>query len=478
MHERTTRAIARWLFVACCAAPTCLTMLGILLTWTPWYNNGIRHELEDQLALQTGLHVEIGDFERSDPTTWRLFDLKLTDSETKQPVASVRNACWVAESQNTVIRLSQPEVHVESLDQLVRLIHERFLCRPERTDVPVRFAADDVTLRGSVHSQTLRDVDAGLKTEGSQVIAWIECLPAGFRPDLDGLKIEVTRNRSASPPVTRWSIQTGELSLPVAVLADYFPILERLGDDATFHGMVTAERPDRSSSQSGVFELTGRFDQVDLGRLTEELPHRVTGRASIALDRCQFDGNGGVNVSGEIRAVEGWMSASLLPRLAEDLGCQLTAMTASDFSFDAFAVRFDLYASQLRVQGICRTQPGNEWLPAGVVVSAGGRPIVMSGPQSMPSTNLARLVAPPHSVQVPLSSQTGGLLWILQPPKHNLPGVRAPESGLPESGFPESGFPESGAADGTAIVSEADTEPAARIGRLQPLRGKPLIQPF
>ena len=465
MHERTTRAIARWLFVACCAAPTGLCMLGILVTWTPWYDNGVRHRLEDQLALQTGLHVEIGDFERSDPTTWRLHDLKLTDPETRQPVVSVRNACWVAESQHTVIRLSQPELYVESLEQLVGLIHERFLCRPERTDIPVRFAADDVTLRGSVHSQTLRDVDAGLRTEGSQVIAWIDCLPAGFRPDLDGLKIEVTRNRSASPPVTRWSIQTGELSLPVAVLADYFPILNRLGDDATFHGMLIAERPDRSAPESGLFELTGRFNEVDLGRLTEELPHRLTGRASIALDRCQFDGNGGVNVSGELRAAEGWMSASILPRLAEDLGCQLLAMTSSDFSFDALALRFDLYASQLRVQGLCRTQTGNEWMPAGVVVSAGGRPIVMSAEDEewLPATNLARLVAPPHSVQVPLSSQTSGLLSILKPPKRNLPSVRMLNTG---------------ASNGNEIVIDDNTEPAARIGRLQPLRGAPLAEPF
>lgn len=459
MHERTTRAIARWLFVVCCAMPTCLTMIVIVVTWTPWYDNRVRHALEDRLAMQTGLRVEIGRFERSDPTTWRLYDVLLFNAETEQSVATIRAVCWIAGSDITVIHLSQPEINVRSIGQLADLVHDRFLCRPERTSVPVRIAADDLTLKGTSGSQTLRDVDAHLETEHQRVWASIRCIPAGHRPDVDGLNIEISRDRTASPPLTRWSMQTGELSLPMSFLGDYFPFVNQLGDDAMFRGFVSADRPDRHMNRTAAFQLSGRFEDIDMGRLTAELPHRVTGRASVSLDRCQIDADGGVNVAGELRSREGWMSASLMPRLAEDLGCELKVMTDTDFNFDALALRFELYASQLRIEGLCRTQPGNEWLPAGVIVAVAGHPIVVSQDTWLPATNLARLIAPPHSVRIPISSQTSGLLSILKPPRNALPSMPT-DATSPES------------------TEEPPTEPAARIGRLQRLQGTPLVQPF
>jgi len=476
MHERTTRAIARWLFVACCALPTILTSIAIVITWTPWYESKVREQLQHDLALQTGLHVQIGRFERSNPQTWRLYDVRLADGETMQTVATVRSVCWVNESPTTVIRLSQPEVRVESLDLIANLLHDRFLCRPEQTQQGVRIAADDLTMRGSSVSQTIRDLDAHLTPQGPRVSISVRCVPAEDSLQVEGLNAQIIRDRSTSPPTTSWSLQTGQIALNVATLGDYLPSLRRFGEDATFTGLVSGHRQDGRSAGFGpppwAIDLTGRFDQVDLGRITEDLPHRVTGRATLSLSRCRLDRNaaeGGVNVSGELRSAAGWMSASLLPRLAEDLGCQLTAVTATDFSYDALAVRFDLYASQLRVEGICRTQPGQEWLDAGVVVSAAGRPVVVSSNQTLPATNLARLVASPHSVSIPLSSQTAGLLQILQPPRQTVPQMISPNGDSLDD-----------APAGLGSDDLPSSEPAARIGRLQPWSEQPhsIAQPF
>ncbi|TWT75184.1 hypothetical protein [Allorhodopirellula solitaria] len=462
MHERTTRAIARWLFVGCCAAPTALTMLAILVTWTPWYHARARRAIESQVALMTGLRVEIGDFERADPSTWRLSEVRLSDPETLQPVVSVRSLQWISQSENTVIRLSQPEIRVESLEQVAGLVHSRFICRPDQTRVPVRIAADDVTLRGSSTAQTIQDFDAWLETRDDVVWATVRCIPAGYRPDSDGVHLEVTRDRSTSPPTTSWSMQTGEVQLPLAVLSDYYPFLSRLGDEAMFDGSVSGTRQDGLTRPAWTLNLAGHFREIDLGQLTQSLPHRVTGKGTVSVDRCQLDQDWSVNVAGQLAAEEGWMSASLLPRLAEDLGCELTVNTDQDFGFDALALRFDLYAAQLRVEGVCRSLPGREWLPADVVVSAGGRPIVMSSGNWTDSLNLARLIAPSHSVWIPLSGQTSGLLSILRPPSHPLPQNGAGQR-----------------AQGADAVASEVSEPAARIGRLQPRRDEtsPISQP-
>jgi hypothetical protein len=447
MHERTTRAIARWLFVGCCAAPTTLTVLAILLTWTPWYHHRARRAIEAHVALLTGLRVEIGDFERSDPSTWRLADVRLADPETLRTITTVRHVTWISNRENTIIRLSQPEIHVQSLEQVAALVHNRFLCRPDQTRVPVHIVADDITLRSGATAQTLQSLHAALETRDDVVLGSIRCIPAGQLAASEEIHVNVSRDRSASPPTTTWSLQTGHWRLPLAVLTDYFPSLARLGPDATFDGTLTATRPDGVAYQAGWgVELAGNVRELDLASATQDLPHRVTGRGTVSIDRCQLTRDGSVNVAGQLIAAEGRMSASLLPRLAEDLGCTLTVAIGEDFSFDTLGVHFDLYAAQLRVAGVCRSVPGREWLPADVVVSAGGRPLVLSKGTWLPSMNLARLIAPMHSVSVPLSGQTSDLLWILRPPRHPLPGDVVP-TGAPE-----------------------DIEPAARLSRLQPWR--------
>ncbi len=466
MHERTTRAIARWLFVGCCAAPTALTMLAILVTWTPWYHRRACRAIESQVALMTGLHIEIGNFERADPSTWRLSGVRLSNPETRRPIASVRSVEWISQREKTVILLSQPEIYVESLEHVAELLHRRFLCRPEQTRLPVRIAADDVTLRSGSAAQTIQDLDAWLETRENVVLTTVRCIPAGHPPDSEGIHIEVIRDRSNSPPTTAWSVQSGAVKLPLAVLSDYYPSVNGLGVDATFDGSVSGTLQDGITDPTWSLNLAGHFHNIDLGQLTQNLPHRVTGKATVSVDRCQLGQDGSVNVAGQLVAHEGWMSASLLPRLAEDLGCTLLVATADNFSFDALAFRFDLYASQLRVEGICRNLTGKEWLPAGVVVSAGGRAIVKSSDTWSASLNLTRLFAPAHSAYALVSAQTSGLLSFLRPPSHPLP-LNGTAGGAP---------------DKERILfggQPGNDEPAARISRVQPRRDQtsPISQP-
>ena len=168
--------------------------------------------------------------------------------------------------------------------------------QPDQTRVPVRIAADDVTLRGSSTAQTIQDFDAWLETRENTVWATVRCIPAGHRQDSEGIQIEVTRDRGTSPPTTAWSLQTGEVHLPLAVLADYYPFLNRLGADATFDGSFAGTRQDGITDPAWSVNLAGHFRDIDLGQLTQNLPHQVRGRGMISIDRCQLDQDWSVNV--------------------------------------------------------------------------------------------------------------------------------------------------------------------------------------
>ncbi|MFG0266192.1 MAG: hypothetical protein ACF8AM_13755, partial [Rhodopirellula sp. JB055] len=235
MHERTMRAVARGLFVACCAVPTCVTVLIILVTWSPWYHRRCIRATEATLALQTGLDVRIGSLERISPTTWQLGDVQLRDNETKQSIGRIRIVSCEQEDDRTIVRLSQPEVRAESLDDVWRLVHDRFLCRPERTLHPIRLAADDLTIQSAQSQITVRDLDGRILPGEKEVSAVLYCMLAGERPDIEPMEIEIKRRRDEGQPRTSVALRTGELNAPLAWLAGYHPAFDKLGDEATFH---------------------------------------------------------------------------------------------------------------------------------------------------------------------------------------------------------------------------------------------------
>ena len=470
MHERTMRAMARWLFVACCAVPTAGTMLAILTTWTPWYHGRCLRAMEAGLALRTGLTIRIGDFERFTPTSWRLSEVAVSDPETDRLIGEVRKLWWVRDGDNTVIRMSQPELQASATDQLWDLIHQRFLCRPEQTKTPVRFAADDLTIHSGTGSRTLRDVDGYLRQSDQQVTAMFRCVPAEEPPAADGIVIEVVRDRDAPSPRTRWSLQTGDIRLPISLFSNRWPMLDHLGSEATFHGTVSARQVYAGRAGSWRIDLSGlRLESIQLATLTEHWPHRISGTAALTFYRCQLHPDGEVDIAGELRAKDGWMSAGMLPRLAGELGWQCDQSFQQDFAYDLFAARFDLFGSQLKIDGICSTEPGFEPLPAGTVVSSARQPVVRSHQRVMPATQLARIVAPPHSVSVPLSGQTAGLLAILRPPRGPLPGVGGAIAADTSRSI---GDGHSETLDRQPHESDGDpwnqTRPAARIGQLTP----------
>ena len=62
--------------------PTSLTFLCVLVTWTPWYHNRALRTIQAGLSRETGLIVEIEDFQRASPSTIHLHDVRVLEPET------------------------------------------------------------------------------------------------------------------------------------------------------------------------------------------------------------------------------------------------------------------------------------------------------------------------------------------------------------------------------------------------------------
>jgi hypothetical protein len=426
MHERTQRALARLAFVLCCALPTLLTVGTILITWTPWYHRSILRQLELQWSTYFGLDVSIADFQQVSPSRLLIYGLVMNEPETGLEVARVRTAKFVTHNDHVHMHLYQPELQAGQIPAFWRLFHNRFMCQPRRAGSLTRLVADDLTIHSENSAMTFRDIDLWLKPFAQSLDVTIKCLPAWSKKQ-EPIELKIVRDRTGSEPQTQWLLQTHETELPCAPLADFLPLLSRLGPNALFSGNVAWQWTEGQWQ----LDLQGaRFSRIDLSHLFETLPHRLTGVAEIRFDRGRYIPMERMDLHGTLLAHDGYIGDSLIHRAQQKLQMQTVTLSksGSNLPYDCLGLRFNMIQSQLQLSGICAGQPGYESLREGVVLCANGIPLVWTDSPLLPSTAIASMVAPEHSVEVPISMQTKGILNLLLPPSRPIPSRSIPNS--------------------------------------------------
>ncbi len=226
-------------------------------------------------------------------------------------MARVRELQWVSNGDEVRDSAAPTRAAIDrSFRSAWRLIHDRFLCRPEQTSLPLQIAANDLTIHSRTGALTLRDVDAWIRSAGAtrsrQRSSACRRSPLSDSP----ININVRRDRSGATPSTLWTLNTSGTPLPCSALAEYLTPMESLGTDAMFSGTL---RWHLQGKQWWVDLGGSRFEQVSLDRLFEQHAHRLSGTAKIHLERCRIEPhNRRSDVSGSIRAENGLIGRSLL----------------------------------------------------------------------------------------------------------------------------------------------------------------------
>ncbi|MEM9586762.1 MAG: hypothetical protein AAGA03_05740 [Planctomycetota bacterium] len=439
MHERTSRAIARLLFLFCCAVPTLLVVGMILLTWTPWYHGRVHRNLEQTLLTRTGLRIQFDSLYQGKPDVWQLTKVRLRDQETDREVGKIREVVRSEDGDEFVLMLRSPELQSSELSSVWKLFHDRYLCAPEQLSPKGnRIIASDLTVHGGLSSLTFTDVQARVQQTGKIVEASVHFRTANQSPSDPPIQVGVRRDRSQVPPLTRWTLQTGPTALPCSVLADYLPIMGRFGEEARYRGTLKWEQ-----TPSGYrVDLSGsRFTQIDLSRLMEGLPRRMTGqRVTLSLARCRLNQQGKCDsASGHFTALSGTMDRSLLASLSEHLRLtvlpglvppNLATQVQGEVAYDALSVHFAIAGETLTLTGNVsqlESYAGSGISPRAIVV-AGGMTVVGQPDQRLPTIRLAGAIAPAHSARVPLSRQTSPLLNFLPSPSRPPTRFAEPEA--------------------------------------------------
>ena len=424
MHERTQQAIARLLFVLCCAAPSCLTLGWITITKSVWYQSRATQRLEATIQNSLGLIVEFEKHLHPAPGRWILSNLTFRHPETLAKVGRVREVHWVSTPEESRMLMEQPEIEAEHLEMFWECIHDEILRRPKQLKHPVSVAANDLTIHSGNQSFTFSDLDASIvNSENASTLSAQLQLADGFNQP--PIMLEVLRDRrifqdhQSQALTTTFTLNTNGTTLPCSSLANFLPLFERIGHSASFSGYLQWQL----SLDQWQLNLRGaRFESIELDRLFESQSHRLSGTATVQLDRCFISPHKKQSeISGSLLAIQGLIGKNLLQQANEHLKIKLFQTQSwdqfsGDIPYDTLSIGFDINGTQMQLEGMCRNQAGYEGYPNGTAVILNGYPLAQTMNESIESLRLLTAIAPNHSVPVPLSQQTHWLTNLLIPP--------------------------------------------------------------
>ena len=393
MHERTQRAVARLLFVFCCAVPTTLTLLIVLVTWTPWYQDRQLSKLEYELNRETGLVFDIGRLRAASPIQFDLRDVSIHHPETGRLIARIRLVEFIKSDQHIGMVLHQPVIESAEVGWAWSRLHQHLIASPVDSMLPITIAAMDCSIRGDLRSLPLPNVTTTISRDGRDtrmaIVAETSIDAGGPR-----IRLDLLRKRSGGTPHSEVTFSTQGTSLPCAVFAEHAPWVRQLGPAAHFSGTIACQQIDDRWS----FDLgTSKLSQLDLSYLTSDLKHPIHGEGDLQLRRCLIRPNEMVQITGRLRAANARLRMPMLVELRDRLSMKIDEPFVSQFAsrIDCrhIAVDFQINDESLKLTGVCtEIRPG---VGHDVAIFAHGRPIAWTSGVTINSDSLTEVLGPP-----------------------------------------------------------------------------------
>jgi hypothetical protein len=280
----------------------------------------------------------------------------------------------------------------------------------------VSLASLKLVSRGQEQSLTLADVRLQLLSTATSARGAIEFRVAGQTGEPARLGVE--RNRATHPVATRWSINTGGAPLPCSALIPCLPQLQKLGDDCTFHGYVTAECRDDAWQAAAA----GRFQAMNLATLVEQ--HPLSGTADVDINQAVWRDGRLVAAAGRLRAERGSIGQTAWQAAASALQVQLDQRL--DYEADyllryrELAFGFELSERSLRIAGQCQSPA-----PDTILTDDHGPLVLGSNAAPLEPVALVHFLVPESTSQVPAVSEVRQIMhWMPLPAGQTLDATR------------------------------------------------------
>lgn len=418
MTDAAKRFYCRAGFTLLCALPTLLMLGWIIVRGSPLYAGRQERAWRQALSQSLGLTAQVEEILEPRPGHYVLKQVTLRDPDASSdslPLAKAKRVEVAHGPTGLVILASEAEVPSGELPRLWAILHERLIRGPELAENSVHLNVSSVTLTApaSTPERALTLADLRLQLLSSQVGARgsLEFRLAGEAGE--PVRLSVARNRERQPVATDWSLHSGATPLPCSALATCLPALAVLGNEATFHGVVTLQTHDTTWDA----RLSGDFQKVNLDALVTDLfpQHQLSGKAAIVVSDARWQAGKLASIAGSVHSEGGSVSQSLLESARTVLG--MVPMTTSERPtplrrYHELAFGFALDGNELRFAGLCHGRT-----PETILADRDAPLLLASAQQVLPPLALVEALVPEASSHLPARAEAVQLAHFIPLPE-------------------------------------------------------------
>lgn len=352
MHEATQRALCRTAFVVAGALPVFVSLAFVLIQFFPAYQGWRARHWEQWLEQQLGIDVTVAAVEPLSPHRLMIHGVKLGHPESQATVGRIKCIELSFGLRGCAASLLSLELEAKQLKTASKIIHDFFLCRPERHAQALEIKVNELNIRGrDVDSIAFKDVKVDVHPLAQALVASVKFCHSDVSPG-ETIEFKIKRDREELQPATRIELLTGSTPLPCWLLAEFSPALETLGNTAALTGSleINGDNEEYRLELRRVL-VTG----IDLSRWTAVLATPLTGQGQLYLNSAICSHRGLEFADGRLLAQSGRISQALLVAANKYLDVWLSADVqtglVSTLCYENLALDFTLSIDGIRLQG-------------------------------------------------------------------------------------------------------------------------------
>lgn len=353
VHESTARALCRFAFVALGLLPLTLCLVWSAREFLPTYQRQQSSRWEQWLSSQIGAQLKIAAVESLAPQRYALHEVRLLHSETSVELGRAQRADIERSGGKWLVTLIKPELEGAELTTTWKSFHDWFLCRPRNAAHAAWVGMEQLTIHERSGPRILHNLSLNLlpgvdssvlsiqfrpKPDHSTEVSTTNSIPENEKPKLSELIVK--RNHKTTGLTTQLQLRTGESQFACSLLFPLSPVVDRLGNGATFSGTIDID----VSRDAWRFEITdGLFQSVDMARLTADTEAVMSGQGTVQFVHLIATNTGLEAARGAGEILTGKMTQGFFQALGKHLGVRLRETNqVSSHGFDNCKFAFDV----------------------------------------------------------------------------------------------------------------------------------------
>jgi hypothetical protein len=280
IHESTQRELCRIAFVCLALLPAIVVVAYSLTRIMPWYESYQKNLWQDRISNNLGVDVRFATIAFPSPERFRVKDLVCSHPETGKEILRVAQVNAAIDRTGWTVDLVSPELNGPQIQSAMQVIHDWFLCRPQKSASLLKLSVPKLVIYDGVRQTQFQDVDVALKPTEAVSKLYLMFSIEGQKFS-ERAKLIVERKHALESPITHWTIESKDIAIPCRILAERFPSLRALGDEAKFRGTLAWTQNEQHWSAN----LDGKFESVDLGVASLTIGSPIRGLANLSIDR-------------------------------------------------------------------------------------------------------------------------------------------------------------------------------------------------